>query len=129
MSAQAHVGAWVICFLPVYPPLELALFPMGFASFYFYYPKARGAGIIIDSRVRRRAGARGNGAQVFRLDWHRFELNVGKAYPPPNTGRHRPSVVFNLPHVDLPQHHVRHWPWRQHFERLAPLIVNTTSRL
>ena len=119
----AHVGAWTLCFLPVYPALELSLFPLGLASFYFYYPKARGAGIVVDSRERRRAGARGTAAQVLRLDWHRFEINVGKAYPPPNTGRHPPAVTYNLPHLDLPTFGVRHWPWRQHFDRLKPLLV------
>ena len=64
--------------------------------------------------ARRRAGLRGTKAQVFRLDWHRFELNVGERYPSPNPGRHKPSVRCNLPHVDLPQRNVRHWPWRQH---------------
>ena len=119
----AHVGAWALCFLPVYPALELSLFPLGLASFYFYFPKARGAGIVVDSRERRRAGARGTAAQVLRLDWHRFEINVGKAYPPPNTGRHPPAVTYNLPHLDLPTYGVRHWPWRQHFDRLKPLLV------
>ena len=34
-------------------------------------PKARGCGLVIDSRALRRDGKRGNRAQVFRLDWHR----------------------------------------------------------
>jgi len=41
------------------------------ACFWFYYPKARGCGLVIDSRALRRDGNRGNRAQVFRLDWHR----------------------------------------------------------
>ena len=37
-----------------------------------YYPKARGCGLVIDSRALRRDGNRGNRAQIFRLDWHRY---------------------------------------------------------
>jgi hypothetical protein len=118
----AHIGAWILFFQPIYPILEMALYPWDLAAFWFYYPSARGAGLVIDSRELRRRGKRGSRAQVFRLDWHRFELNVGKAYPPPNTGRHPPSILCNLPHVDLPQRSVRHWPWRQHTGRLMQLL-------
>ena len=120
----AHVFLWLTVFQPVYPVLELALFPMDKASFWFYYPKARGAGLIIDSCALRRAGARGNGAQTLRLDWHRFDLNVGKKYPAPNPGHHPPSVRCNLPHIDLPQRRpgIRHWPWRQHTSELKWLL-------
>ena len=117
-----HVGVWLLLFTPIYPLLELLLYPFDLAAFYFYYPKARGAGLVIDSRKLRRAGRYGNGSQVFRLDWHRFDLNVGKPYPPPNPGRHPPSARCNLPHVDLPQRSVRHWPWRQHTAALLPLL-------
>ena len=115
-----HVVCWLALFQPIYPLLELALYPLDAAAFWFYYPKARGAGLIVDSRALRRGGKRGNGAQIFRLDWHRFELNVGKKYPAPNPGHHPPSVLCNLPHVDLPQRRpgIRHWPWRQHTTRL-----------
>ena len=117
-----HVAIWLGVFTPVYPVLEAALYPFDLAAFWFYYPKARGCGLVIDSRKLRRSGARGNRAQVFRLDWHRFDLNVGKAYPLPNKGRHPPSVVCNLPHIDLPQHSLRHWPWRQHTSALMRLL-------
>jgi len=109
-----HVFLWLAVFQPLYPLLELLLRPFDLAAFYFYYPRANGAGLVVDSLARRRAGLRGTKAQVFRLDWHRFELNVGERYPSPNPGRHKPSVRCNLPHVDLPQRNVRHWPWRQH---------------
>ena len=119
----AHVAAWLLLFQPIYPLLECALFPCDMAAFWFYYPRANGCGLVIDSRARRRAGKRGNAAQCFRLDWHRFDLNVGKAYPPPHQGRHPPSMSFNLPHIDLPQHSVRHWPWRQHTDSLVMPFV------
>ena len=122
-----HVLLWLFLFQPLYPLLELVLYPFDLAAFWFYYPRARGSGLIIDSRRRRRSGKRGNAAQVFRLDWHRFELNVGRAYPPPNTGRHPPSVACNLPHIDLPQNGVRHWPWRQHTDRLMPLLPKPSA--
>ena len=122
MLHLAHVAAWLLAFQPLYPLLELALLPCDLASFWFYYPKARGCGLIIDLREKRRQGARGNRAQLIRLDWPRFEINVGKAYPPPNSGRHPPSVLCNLPHIDLPQRSLRHWPWRQHTDSLLWLL-------
>lgn len=124
-----RVAAWLLLFQPVYPILECVLYPLDRAAFFFYYPRARGCGLVIDSRARRRNGERGAAAQVFRLDWHQFHLNTGKAYPPPNTGRHPPSVRFNLPHVDLPQRSVRHWPWRQHTDALLlPWLPRSPDR-
>ena len=76
-----HVLLWLFLFQPLYLLLELVLYPFDLAAFWFYYPRARGSGLIIDSRRRRRSGKRGNAAQVFRLDWHRFELNVGARVP------------------------------------------------
>ena len=120
----AHVAVWLLIFQPIYPLLEACLLPLDHAAFYFYYPRARGAGLVVDSRARRRAGQRGTAAQVLRIDWHRFELNVGARYPPPNPGRHPPAVVCNLPHIDLPLRRptVRHWPWRQHIGALRWLL-------
>tara|TARA_B100000795_G_C22676662_1_gene390065 strand:- start:212 stop:457 length:246 start_codon:yes stop_codon:yes gene_type:complete len=58
------------------------------------------------------------------LSDRRFEVNVGKKYPPPNTGHHPPRVLCNLPHIDLPQRRpgVRHWPWRQRTAQLMWLL-------
>ena len=53
---------WLLLFQSAYPVLELALFPMDAAAFWFYYPKARGCGLVIDSRALRRDGNRGNRA-------------------------------------------------------------------
>jgi len=114
LTHLCHILVWLLVFQPIYPLLEVILFPFDKSAFWFYYPRARGSGLVIDSRMLRRAGKRGNAAQTLRLDFHRFEINVGKPYPPPNTGRHPPSVLCNLPHLDLPQRGVRHWPWRQH---------------
>jgi hypothetical protein len=148
LAHAGHVLLWLLLFQPVYPLLEVFLFPFDKAAFWFYCerghryhgtappaptdhpclvhrppdPKARGSGLVIDSRALRRSGKRGNAAQVFRLDWHSFHLNVGQAYPPPHTGRHPPKVSCNLPHVDLPTRGVRHWPWRQHTGRLLWLL-------
>jgi hypothetical protein len=138
VTHACHVAAWVLLFAPLWPPLEAILQPFDLSAFWFYYPRARGSGLIIDSRARRRAGKKGNAAQVFRLDWHRFELNVGPVYPPrrhrTGTGRHPPSVTINLPHVDLPQRGVKHWPWRQHTSallrlRLLPAVQRTRSEV
>ena len=131
LTHAGHVLCWLLLFQPLYPVLEACLFPLDKAAFWFYYPRARGGGLVIDSRALRRSGKRGNGAQVFRLDWHRFDINVGRAYPPPHTGRYPPKVSLNLPHVDLPQAGVRHWPWRQHTDavmRLMPRSARETAR-
>jgi len=46
-----------------------------------------------------------------RIDWHRFDLNIG------NIGRqgyrHPPAVSMNLPHIDMPKKGMKHWPWRR----------------
>ena len=59
------------------------------ACFWFYYPKARGCGLVIDSRALRRDGNRGNRAQVFRLDWHRCSPVLALAGHP---GRSSPRL-------------------------------------
>ena len=122
ITHAGHVICWLLLFQPLYPVLEATLYPFDKAAFWFYYPKAMGSGLVIDSRALRRNGKRGNAAQCFRLDWHRFVINVGRAYPPPHNGRHPPKVVLSLPHVDLPQRGVRHWPWRQHTDLMMPLL-------
>lgn len=132
---QGHLGfvmAVAACFglyMPVYPLLEPCLRPFGITSFYFYYPKANGAGILIE-RVCSQGGLRGE--QLLRLDWHRFNINVGKPgrpYDGPTGGwsRHPPAVELNLPHIDLPMHGVRHWPWRQHAAVCLPKLVAVAS--
>jgi len=100
----AFVG-WLI-FLLVYPMLELLVWPFGCRWMYFYYPKANGAGCILE-RER---------VQHLRLDWHRFR--VRRKAP---VGRHPAETVqINLPHLDLPSRGVQHWPYRQLAKLLHP---------
>jgi hypothetical protein len=64
--------------------------------------------------------------QVLRLDWHRFQINVGKPgheYASGGLSRHPPAVLLNLPHMDFPTRGVRHWPWRQYTAVLLPQIL------
>jgi len=135
-GANGHVGfalACAVCFglyMPAYPLIEPCLRTAGLSSFYFYYPKANGAGMLIE-RVNPTSNERGE--QILRLDWHRFNVNVGKpgrAYVGPTGGwsRHPPTLQFNLPHIDLPTRGVRHWPWRQHAARFLPGAVAKAAR-
>ena len=99
----------------MYPLLELSVRPFGLASFYYYYPNAAGAGLLIE-RLTSSAPTKKR-EQVLRLDWHRFNVNVGRPgrpYAYGGTSRHGPSVEINVPHIDLPTRGIRHWPWRQH---------------
>ena len=65
------VVIWLVLFTPVWPLLELMLRPAGLASFFVYYPKAAGCGILVERLPP-------DSTQVLRVDWHRFSINVGK---------------------------------------------------
>jgi hypothetical protein len=102
--------AWQ-CFACVYPVLELCARRYQHSAFFFYYPNAGGAGLVfeplhvLDQPYRKRR------KEQVRLDWHRFDLNVG------NIGRggfrHQPAITVNLPHIDAPLRSLKHWPWRR----------------
>ena len=116
------VAAWLLLYLPVYPLLEPALRVKGIASFYYYYPNANGAGVLFERLSDRK--------QVLRLDWHRFQINVGKSgrkYAHGGVSRHPPAVLLNLPHIDLPTLGVRHWPWRQYTAVLLPHALQNSG--
>ena len=103
---------WLLGFQLCYPLLEIGLRPFGLASFYYYYPNANGFGLLVE-KIKTQSQKR----QVLRLDWHRFNVNVGRPgrpYEYGGTSRHGPSIELNLPHIDLPMRGVRHWPWRQY---------------
>ena len=113
ISFTAAVSVWIAVFSPIYPILEILLRPFRLAAFFYYYPNANGFGLLVE----RIADKKCDREQMLRLDWHRFTVNVGKPGKPYEYGgrsRHPPSVVLNLPHIDLPFRGVRHWPWRQY---------------
>lgn len=97
--AMAFFG-W-LCFLSVYPALEMVGVLCGFSAFYYYYPNANGAGLIfapVSGPAREVKG------QASRLDWHKFHINVGS----------EGSLTLNLPHINSPARGLKSWPWRQH---------------
>lgn len=98
---------WAFAFAPAYPIVEPVCALRGLTTLYYYYPKACGAGVILERKQ--------TGQQVLRLDWHRFRVNVGAEGREVLGGRsrHPPSVLISRPHVDLPTMGVKHWPWRQ----------------
>jgi len=98
-------------FAAVYPFLEAVCRVNNRASFFFYYPKASGVGLIMEPiEVVGLPYSKRRKKQI-RLDWHRFSLNVGPVSR--NGFRHPPSLLLNLPHIDIPERNVKHWPWRK----------------
>lgn len=120
--AVAFAG-WLL-FLFAYVPLELFLFLFARCSvFYYYYPAACGAGLMVEKLNPSRSGKVRNGAetlsanqrQLIRFDWHRFKICVsGRNQQNRYCGE---SLMVNLPHIDLPGHSVKHWPWKHHMLR------------
>lgn len=119
--------AWLALFQPIYPLLELGLRMNNLASFFYYYPNANGAGLLVQ-RISPKE-------QVLRLDWHRFNVNVGMAGKTAECGlgyeyvsRHPPSMQLNRLHCDFPTMGVRHWPWRQHSAQLLRPALREAAR-
>jgi len=99
-------------FVLLFPVLE-PVFVVGTrrVSFFYSYPRASGCGIILEPRSVQHLQQSQRTKHQIRLDWHRFSMNVGtvgrEGY------RHPPSVERNLPHLDIPQRGMKHWPWRR----------------
>jgi hypothetical protein len=103
--------AWqcLVLFFPVVEPL--ARFATQGCVFFYAYPKAQGGGYIWEPLDCQHLGANQRAKRQARLDWHRFAYNIG---PAGRDGfRHPPSIERNLPHIDVPRHQIRHWPWRR----------------
>ncbi len=105
--------AWQ-AFVVVFPLLEPVSRCLGQCSFFYSYPNAGGVGIIFEPRDVQHMKQNYRVKHQVRLDWHRFKLNVGgvgrEGY------RHPPSVVKNLPHLDIPKMGLKHWPWRRRIQ-------------
>jgi len=102
--------AWQ-CFVIFYPLIEPLSLIFGHVSFYYSYPNAHGFGLIFEPLRVQDLKMPLRAKEQLRLDWHRFNLNVG------NVGRdgyrHPPSVERNLPHIDFSKRGIKHWPWRK----------------
>ena len=92
-------------------------------SFFYSYPNAHGCGIILEpldiqKSITTQRGLRAisiskRTKQQIRLDWHRFQVNVGEIGR--DGFKHPPTKQYNLPHVDIPCVGYKHWPWRRRY--------------
>jgi hypothetical protein len=117
--------AWQLL-VTVYPWIEPIAWKFGYACFFYTYPNAKGGGYILEPLSCQRLASNLRTRQQVRCDWHRFKYNVGAIGR--DGYRHPPTIQRNLPHFDVPQRQVKHWPWRRrHFQYLASSIKNTTT--
>jgi hypothetical protein len=98
-------------FVVIFPIVEPLARCMGQVSFFYSYPNAGGVGIIFEPRDVQHMKQNHRTKHQVRFDWHRFSVNVGGIGR--DGFRHPPSVVRNLPHVDIPKRGLKHWPWRR----------------
>ena len=105
------VGVWQI-FVAVFPIIELiSKYAFDYCSLFYSYPKANGCGILLEPLKVQHLPLNQRSKHQIRLDWHRFSINVG---PMGRDGyRHPPSRQVNLPHLDIPQWGMKHWPWKK----------------
>jgi len=104
----AALFGW-LCFIWFYPMLEIICSVLGRSTFFYYYPNAQGAGMIF-SPAWSTASARDVRNQAVRLDWHLIHIQV-----PSGAGDYQSSsVTLNVPHLTVPAHGLKAWPWKQH---------------
>jgi hypothetical protein len=97
------------CLYPIIEPIATVCF--GYVSFMYDYPNAHGVGYILEPITAQSLCMSKRTKTQIRFDWHEFEINVGKVGR--DGYRHPPCVTYNLPHIDIPQLGVKHWPWRR----------------
>ena len=107
------VLAWQLFVLTVFPLAEPLAKLFNRTIFYYTYPNAHGAGIILEPLDAQHL--KPNKRDQIRFDWHRFSVNVGAVGR--DGFRHPPSVDLNRPHLDLPGRGMKHWPWRRRVDR------------
>jgi len=117
----ACILSWQV-FAAFYPPLELVCRATGHASFFFYYPNACGAGIVVEPLAIVSSPYRVRRKQQIRLDFHRFTLNTGPVSR--NGYRHPPTKAINRPHIDMPSRNLKHWPWRRRMRNIEDTTPN-----
>lgn len=110
-----NIVAWQVFVTSIFPILEPLSRVCGFVSFYYFYPNANGCGIIFEPLSVQHLPMKKRQRSQLRLDWHKFSFNVGKIGR--DGFRHPPSVERNLPHFDVPQLQMKHWPWRRKHKR------------
>jgi len=100
------------CFVAVFPLVELlTTLLFHHVSFFYSYPNAHGVGIVFEPVTAQSDSISKRTKQQIRLDWHRFQVNVGDIGR--DGYRHPPSKTLNLPHLDIPKQGMKHWPWRR----------------
>jgi len=110
-----NIVAWQVFVTSIFPILEPLSRICGFVSFYYFYPNANGCGIIFEPLSVQHLPMKKRQRSQLRLDWHKFSFNVGQIGR--DGFRHPPSVERNLPHLDVPQLQLKHWPWRRKHKR------------
>ena len=83
----------------------------GHVFFYYFYPNARGLGVILELLLVQSFPVSNRAKHQIRVKWHRFSVDVGVVGT--DGYRHPPSVERNLPHLDAPKLGLKHWPWRR----------------
>ena len=106
----AMIFTWQ-AFVLIFPIVEPIARCFSRVSFFYSYPNAGGVGIILEPTDVQHLAANKRSKRQIRFDWHRFSINVG------GIGRdgykHPPSVMMNVPHLDIPERGMKHWPWRR----------------
>jgi hypothetical protein len=99
-------------FVALFPLVELiSTHVFDYCCLFYSYPKANGCGILWEPIKVQHLPLNQRSKHQIRLDWHRFSINVG---PIGRDGyRHPPSRQVNLPHLDIPQMGMKHWPWKK----------------
>lgn len=104
-------------FVLMFPFTELLARSFGYVSFMFAYPKAKGFGFILEPVSVQHLPLSKRAKRQIRLDWHEFSVNQGDIGR--DGYRHPPSVTRNLPHADIPEWGIKHWPWRRRYVQEA----------
>ncbi len=113
MSMPAHllmILAWQ-AFVFTFPFVEPIARLFGFVSFIYYYPNANGCGIILEPLSVQNMKMRQRAKHQIRFDWHDISINIGDMGR--DGYRHPPSIKLNVPHIDIPNRSIKHWPWRR----------------
>ena len=106
-----NIFAWQVFVTTFFPILEPLSRLCGFVSFYYFYPNANGCGVIFEPLSVQHLTMKKRQRSQLRLDWHKFTVNVGHIGR--DGYRHPPTVVRNVPHLDVPRLQLKHWPWRR----------------
>lgn len=113
---MTNIITWQLFVLTIFPMLEPLSRLFGYVSFYYFYPNAGGLGFIFEPVSAQHLNMSKRTKTQMRFDWHRFSVNVGDIGR--DGYRHPPSIERNLPHIDMPKHQLKHWPWRRRWSTI-----------